>query len=128
MRKIVRGTEMSDWSMRQIAKKEFEFKPYKLQKFQLLTDENKRVRLQRNRQLKTQAADNGWEMILFTDEKLFTWNKRTTFKTTDAEQQKLLDLLPWSSTAKTPNRTWLGVEFAPGTKHSRFFLIGGVKN
>ena len=45
---------------------------YKLQKVQLLTDENKRVRLQRCRQLKRRAAAQRWERILFTDEKLFT--------------------------------------------------------
>ncbi|UYV84292.1 hypothetical protein LAZ67_X001765 [Cordylochernes scorpioides] len=39
---------------------------------QLLTGENKRVRLERCRQLKHRATDEQWERILFTDEKLFT--------------------------------------------------------
>ncbi|KAM8718286.1 hypothetical protein ACLKA7_000988 [Drosophila subpalustris] len=55
-----------------MAKKHLGLKPYKLQKVQLLTDENKRVRLQRCRQLKRRAAGQRWERILFTDEKLFT--------------------------------------------------------
>ena len=59
-------------SVRQMAKRELHLMPYKLQKVQLLTDENKRVRLQRCRQLKRRAASQRWERILFTDEKLFT--------------------------------------------------------
>lgn len=72
MRKIARETGISRESVRRIAKEELNLKPYKLQKVQLLTDENKRVRLQRCRQLKRRAAGRQWERILFTDEKLFT--------------------------------------------------------
>ncbi|KAM8701702.1 hypothetical protein ACLKA7_004873 [Drosophila subpalustris] len=72
MRKIVRETGIKRESVRQMAKKHLGLKPYKLQKVQLLTDENKRVRLQRCRQLKRRAAGQRWERILFTDEKLFT--------------------------------------------------------
>jgi len=72
MRKIARETGISDRSVRRIAKNELNLKPYKLQKVQLLTDENKRVRLQRCRQLKRLAAGQRWERIVFTDEKLFT--------------------------------------------------------
>ena len=72
MRKIARETGMKRESVRQMAKRELNLMPYKLQKVQLLTDENKRVRLQRCRQLKCRAAAQRWERILFTDEKLFT--------------------------------------------------------
>ncbi|KAL7737264.1 hypothetical protein ACLKA6_012888 [Drosophila palustris] len=72
MRKIARETGIKRESVRQMAKKHLGLKPYKLQKVQLLTDENKRVRLQRCRQLKRRAAGQRWERILFTDEKLFT--------------------------------------------------------
>jgi len=72
MRKIARETGISDRSVRRMAKEEFNLRPYKLQKVQLLTDDNKRVRLQRCRQLKHRAAGQRWERILFTDEKLFT--------------------------------------------------------
>jgi len=72
MRKIARETGISDRSVRRIAKNELNLKPYKLQKVQLLTDENKRVRIQRCRQLKRRAAGQRWEHILFTDEKIFT--------------------------------------------------------
>ncbi|UYV77161.1 SVEP1 [Cordylochernes scorpioides] len=50
-----------------IAKKELNLKAYKL-----LTDENKRVRLEKCRRLKHRATGQRWERILFTDEKLFT--------------------------------------------------------
>lgn len=72
MRKIARETGISDRSVRRMAKKELNLKPYKLQKVQLLTDENKHIRLQRCRQLIRRAAAQRWERILFTDEKLFT--------------------------------------------------------
>lgn len=48
------------------------FKPYKLQKFQLLTDKKKLVPLQRCRQFQHRAEYQQWMHILFTDEKLFT--------------------------------------------------------
>jgi inhibitor of nuclear factor kappa-B kinase subunit alpha len=72
MRKISRDTGISRESVRQMAKKELHLKPFKIQKVQLLTDENKRVRLQRCHQLKRRAAAQRWERILFTDEKLFS--------------------------------------------------------
>ncbi|XP_076058393.1 uncharacterized protein LOC143035330 [Oratosquilla oratoria] len=72
MRKIARETGISDRSVRRMAKQKLELKPYKIQKAQLLTDENKRVRLQRCRQLIRRAAGQQWERIVFTDEKLFT--------------------------------------------------------
>lgn len=56
MRKIARETGMGRESVRQMAKRELGLKPYKLQKVQLLTDENKRVRLERCLQLKRRAA------------------------------------------------------------------------
>lgn len=72
MRKIARELGINRESVRLIAKKELGLKPYKLQKVQLLTDDNKRVRLERCRKLKRRAAGQQWERILFTDEKLFT--------------------------------------------------------
>ena len=69
MRKIACETGMKRESVRQMAKRELNLMPYKVQ---LLTDENKRVRLQRCCQLKRRAAAQRWERILFTDEKLFT--------------------------------------------------------
>ncbi|KAM8719038.1 hypothetical protein ACLKA7_011701 [Drosophila subpalustris] len=72
MRKIARETGIKRESVRQTAKKHLGLKPYKLQDVQLFTDENKRVRLQRCRQLKRRAAGQRWERIHFTDEKLFT--------------------------------------------------------
>ncbi|KAM8702243.1 hypothetical protein ACLKA7_005106 [Drosophila subpalustris] len=67
MRKIARETGIKRESVRQMAKKHLGLKPYKLQKVQLLTEENKRVRLQRCRQLKRRAAGQRWERILFTE-------------------------------------------------------------
>lgn len=71
-RKIARETGISERSVRRIAKEELLLKPYKLHKVQRLTEDNKRVRLQRCRQLKRRAAGDRWERILFTDEKLFS--------------------------------------------------------
>ena len=51
MRKIAREMGVSRESVRNIAKNELGLKPYKLQKGQFLTQENKRVRFQRCRQL-----------------------------------------------------------------------------
>ena len=72
MQKIARETGMKCESVRQMAKRELNLMPYKLQKVQLLTNENKHVRLQRCCQLKRRATAQRWERILFTDEKLFT--------------------------------------------------------
>jgi inhibitor of nuclear factor kappa-B kinase subunit alpha len=55
-----------------MAKDDLGLKPYKLRKAQLLTKENKQVRLQRCRALVGWHAARNWERILFTDEKLFT--------------------------------------------------------
>lgn len=59
-------------AIRRMVKNKLGLKQYKLQKVQLLTDENKRMRLQRCRQLQYEAVDQQWGQILFTDEKLFT--------------------------------------------------------
>lgn len=72
VRKIAREIGVNRESVRLIAKNELHLKPHKLQKVHLLTDDNKRVRLQRCRQLKRRAAGQKWERILFTDEKIFT--------------------------------------------------------
>ncbi|UYV69404.1 hypothetical protein LAZ67_6003481 [Cordylochernes scorpioides] len=47
------------------------YKAYKFQKVQLLTDDNKRVRLERCHQLKHRDTRQRWKSILSTDEKLF---------------------------------------------------------
>ncbi|XP_070132598.1 uncharacterized protein [Drosophila bipectinata] len=72
VRKIAREIGVNRESVRLIAKNEPNLRSYKLQKVHLLTDDNKRVRLQRCRQLKRRAAGQKWERILFTDEKIFT--------------------------------------------------------
>jgi hypothetical protein len=46
LRRIARETGIARKSVRQMAKTELNLKPYKLQKAQLLTDNNKLVRLQ----------------------------------------------------------------------------------
>lgn len=69
MRKVARETEIPRESVRRIAKNELGIKAYKLQKAQLLTEQNKKVRVQRCRALLQRCA--GPE-ILFSDEKIFT--------------------------------------------------------
>lgn len=100
MRKVARETGLKRESVRMIAKNELQLRPYKIQKVQLLTDENRRVRLQRCRVLKQRAAGQRWERILFSDEKLFTieqahnlqndriWTSKPTsnFKTVERRQ------------------------------------------
>ena len=69
MRKIARETGIPRESVRLIAKNELGLKAFKLQKGQLLTDQNKKVRVQRSRALLQRVA--GHE-IVFSDEKIFT--------------------------------------------------------
>ncbi|GBN19241.1 hypothetical protein AVEN_31022-1 [Araneus ventricosus] len=71
MRKFARDMGISNRSVRRISKTELGLKPYKFQKFQLLT-EKKLVELQRCQNLLRRAASQRWERFLFTDEKLFT--------------------------------------------------------
>ncbi|UYV67198.1 hypothetical protein LAZ67_4004360 [Cordylochernes scorpioides] len=65
MSKIARETGIDKSSVHRIAKrkKKINLKMYKLQKAQLLTNENKRVRLERCRQLKHQATGQRWERV-----------------------------------------------------------------
>lgn len=72
MRQIARETGINRESIRLMAKKDLGLKPYKRVKCQLLTDNNKRIRLERCRGLKLRAEPNSWQNILFTDEKIFT--------------------------------------------------------
>lgn len=72
MRKIARDTGIHRETVRRIAKEDLGLKPYKLQKVQLLTDDNKRVRLERCKRLLRRHVGQQWERIVFTDEKLFT--------------------------------------------------------
>ena len=55
-----------------ITKNVLKLKPYKMRKPQLLTDNNKRIRLQRCRVLLHRFAAKRWEKLLFTDENVFT--------------------------------------------------------
>lgn len=72
LRKVSRETGISDTSVRRMAKEDLGLYPYKLRKAQLLTEKNKKMRLERCRDLLARAAGGKWETILFTDEKLFT--------------------------------------------------------
>ena len=72
MRKITRETGISCESVRRMVKQQLGLKSYKFQKGQLLTDENKHVRLQRCHALRRRAAGGRWEKIVFPDEKLVT--------------------------------------------------------
>ena len=72
IREIVREIEVNRETLGQIAEDDFNLKPYRLRRVQLLTDEDKVKRLQRCRLLNQRAAEGRWVTILFTDEKLFT--------------------------------------------------------
>ena len=117
MRKIARDTGMNRESVRLLAKKELGLQPYKRQKVQLLTDENKRTRLQRCRLLVHRAAGNKWENILFTDEKLFTveqvhnpQNDRT-WSTEPPGASFVIEH------RQNPHQSWYGLEFVPAGRH-----------
>jgi DDE superfamily endonuclease len=69
MRKISRETGISRTAVINIAKNEFNLRPYKLQKAQLLTERMMATRLERSRALLTRTAG---QEVLFTDEKIFT--------------------------------------------------------
>lgn len=84
MQKIAREARINRQAIRRMAKEDLNLMPYKLQKVQILTEENKRVQLERCRQLKRRAAGHRWERDLLMDEKLFTveqpynrWNNRS---------------------------------------------------
>lgn len=72
LRKVARDMGINRESLRQLVKNDLGLKAYKLRKGQQLTNQNKRVRLTRCRELVRRAAGSEWETILFTDEKLFT--------------------------------------------------------
>ncbi len=72
MKKIAREIRINRESVRRMAKQELRLKAYKLQKGQLLTNDNKRVRLQRCHALVHRAAADRWKKILFSDKKLLT--------------------------------------------------------
>ena len=72
MWKIASETVISSESVSLIAKQELQLKPYELQRVQLPTADNMRVRLERCQRLLHRVAPLNWERILFTDKKRFT--------------------------------------------------------
>jgi hypothetical protein len=72
MGRIARETGIARKSVHQMAKMELNLKPYRLQKAQLLTDDNKLVRLQQSHALLCHATSTRWERIVIMDKKLFT--------------------------------------------------------
>ena len=111
MRKVARETGLNREAFRRIAKNELGIKAYKLQKAQLLTEENKKVRIQRCRALLQRHA--GPE-ILFQMKKFLQLNPPTIIKMTGHGQQSLrfpIKLLPIPNIL---NLLWFGLEFAFG--------------
>ncbi|UYV84295.1 hypothetical protein LAZ67_X001770 [Cordylochernes scorpioides] len=90
---------------------------YKLQKVQLITSENKRVRLERCRLLKHRATDEQWERILFTDEKLFTIEQAYNHQKdriwsaeapgTSNNSQSIMVWAGICASGKTPSFSWI---------------------
>lgn len=72
MCKIAHETEIIYKTVRRIVKEDLKLNLYKLQKVQLLTTANKRVRLERCQHLLRRHAPLSWNKILFIEEKLFT--------------------------------------------------------
>ena len=63
---------VSPMSIYRILKNKLMVKPYKIQKVQELTDAQKKVRLDKAKQLKAMAARSELEDVVFTGEKVFT--------------------------------------------------------
>lgn len=71
-RSMAHQMNVSDWSIRRILKNDLRLKPYKMQKVQNLTDAQKKVRLERARELKRLHVRGELPHIVFSDEKNFT--------------------------------------------------------
>lgn len=72
LRGMARSIGISDWSVRKIVKRQLGYRSYKISKAQLLTEQMKLNRLKKCRKMKRLAAAGRHQMILFTDEKLFS--------------------------------------------------------
>lgn len=72
VRKMSRDLGISRSTVQRIVKCDLQLIPYKLRKAQLLTEKDKKVRLERCRLLKQRSAASNWKNILFSDEKLFS--------------------------------------------------------
>lgn len=70
--RLAKELKISDRSVRRILKNELKVKPYKIQKAHDLSSSQKRVRLDRSKQLLRMAADGELPSIVFSDEKIFT--------------------------------------------------------
>ena len=62
-------------SMRRVVREDLYFKAYKLHKRQLLITQNKQKRLERSKIMLSLFADGLHKQILFSDEKLFTFEQ-----------------------------------------------------
>lgn len=70
--KIAKDIGISQSSIRRVFKNELHVKPYKIQKVQELTISQKKVRLDKAKELKALLARSELKNIVFSDEKIFT--------------------------------------------------------
>lgn len=71
-RKMAKEMKLSDRSIRRILKNDLQTKPYKIQKVHALNSKQKKLRLERAKELKCLAASGEFPNIVFSDEKMFT--------------------------------------------------------
>lgn len=71
-RKTAKETKISDRCIRGIMKDHLHIKPYKIQKVHALNIKQKKLRLERARELKRLAANEEFPNIVFSDEQIFT--------------------------------------------------------
>ncbi|KAI6652445.1 hypothetical protein LOD99_7459 [Oopsacas minuta] len=69
---MAKDIQISRESMRRIVRSDLQMKAYKLNKCQLLSEQNKNKRLQRCKELVSHFKNHAHRDILFSDEKLFT--------------------------------------------------------
>lgn len=112
--------------MRWMAQEELNPKLCKLQNFHFLTEEKKRMQLERGSllrcQVKCERPSSSWM-------KKFSLSCRHTTKTTtDSDLQRLLECSPSSNTTKIHNRIWSKMEILPEATSASFSWIKGLKS
>lgn len=70
--KMAKDLKISDRSVRRILENKLKTNPYKIQKVHQLTNEQKKLRVKKAKELKRRAASGHLENIVFSDEKVFT--------------------------------------------------------
>lgn len=126
MRIITRKSDISDQLVLRMTNQELGLKLYKMQEFQLSSDENKRLRLQRCRQLFRRATGQQWDQTTCTDEKLLTLERTHNCQNDRRFPTEAPCTSASSKTARFGSMSWYGGIWASG-KTLRIFVEWGAK-